>query len=268
MYLLNSGESYITLPLALKSKENWAHTTRATKLFQNDDGTLRRECVREQINGIIYHADVEDRQLEKHNIETIKNSKIPCWPPIKTIESMIDRFELLDRCSRLGFILHDVQILNEFTDKINVKFPYVLKVGNIHRGEGKYLIRKQEDILCWEGKASAETYFEGESYRVFIVGVSAFCVHVTNDESWIKNTVGGEVEVVSEPIKGLIEHAREICAAFKLELAGIDYVVTKNSFYLLEVNIFPGLYYGDEEAKRAIEQFLRNRMALVELTSK
>jgi hypothetical protein len=265
MYLFLSGEFFATLPIVMKTS-NWIHTTKSRKLFINDDGTIRRECVRENIKGIIYHADVEDKDIEQHNLCIIKQAKIPCWPPIDIIEPMLDRFTLLNKCNKLGLLNHEIVIVDDYTTKPLMQFPYVLKVGNVHRGEGKYLINNNNDIPIWEGKASAEPFFKGESYRVFVVGDTEFVIKIDNTESWIRNSVGGEVSVVKEPINGLIKHARKVCELFKLELAGIDYIVKNREFHFLEANIFPGLNYGDE-TKNIVDNFLKNKMNLIEQSS-
>jgi len=266
MFLFMAGEIAVSLNLALRT-DNWHHTTRASKLFKNKDGTLHRECVNENIQGIFYHADVYDKSIEQHNINIIKETKIPCYPPISVIEPLINRFTVLSECYHLGLINHEVIILNEYNSELLLPCPYVLKANNIHRGENKYLINKKEDIPIWEGEASVEPFFNGESYRVLIVGDKEFVIKITNDESWIKNTIGGDTHVVSEPIYGLIHHARRVADLFHLELAGIDYIVTPNDFYLLEINIFCGLDYG-EESKQEIEKFIKSKMNFVEQLSK
>jgi hypothetical protein len=266
MYLFMAGEFYASLPLVLKAND-WYHTLRSARLYENDNGSLRRECVHEDIHGIIYHCDVEDKSIERHNLDVIKKSNTVCWPPIDVIEPMLDRFYVLHKCCEAGFVTHDVWIANDCNVKSSLKFPYVLKVGNIHRGEGKYLIKSVGDIPTWSGTASAEPFFDGESYRVFVVGDREFVVHIRNDESWIRNSLGGDVSVVGEPTLGLVKHARQVCEEFRLELAGIDYIVDADGFHLLEANVFPGLNYGDE-TKPVVEEFLRSKMTLVEQSYK
>jgi hypothetical protein len=266
MYLFMAGEFYASLPLVLKTN-NWQHTLRSTRLYRNDNGALRRECVREDIHGIIYHCDVENKEIERHNLGVIKQNNVVCWPSLDVIEPMLDRFEVLQRCYTSGFLAHPVVIVKERSTEPLLPFPYVLKVGNIHRGEGKYLVKNIEGIPNWDGTASAEPFFDGESYRVFVVGDKEFVVHIRNDDSWIRNSLGGDVTVVDEPMPGLVKHARQVCEEFRLELAGIDYVVDADGFHLLEANVFPGLNYGDE-TKPAVEEFLRSKMTFVERLAK
>jgi len=257
-----AGEFCVSLNITLRTN-NWHHTTRASRLFKNKDNTLHRECVNEHIEGIFYHADVEDKSIEQHNFNIIKETSIPCYPSINVLEPMVNRFTVLSECYHLGFINHEIIILNEYSPELLLPCPYVLKTGNVHRGENKYLINTKSDIPVWKGEASAEPFFNGESYRILIVGDKAFAIKITNDESWIKNTIGGDTHVVPEPIYGLINHARKVADAFHLELAGVDYIVTPNDFYFLEINTFPGLDYG-EESKDTIEQFIKSKMHLIE----
>ena len=120
-------------------------------------------------------------------------------------------------------------------------------------------------FIAWrfESIATAEPFFHGESVRILIIGERSFGIKFTNEISWIKNSVGSDIEMWDNPLPSLIAHARAVAQYFKLEIAGVDYILTPTSFHFLEINQFPGVNSSDETAFAAME-FLKEKMEIIE----
>ncbi|MEI7895317.1 MAG: hypothetical protein WCI05_19630 [Myxococcales bacterium] len=253
-FLFFTGEPATTLPL-LKGRPTWAPVV-STMTFDVTGGRLhRRRSTTEGFHGVVYFADARDKDVERHNLRTMATHAIPCWPNPVALLAASGRHDAIDRCVAEGLIDHRV-VQSQFTSRPPLAFPYVLKVGEEHRGEGKYLIRAAEDIPRWEGIATMEPFFEGESVRVLLVGDRAFGVKVLNDHSWIKNSMGASFEPW-EPDEAMVKHARRAAALFGLEIVGVDYVVDAAGFHFIELNPFPRLGMSRESASAAREVLRR-----------
>ena len=263
-YLFMSGEPTVATTLAF-SNSKWDCISVPTKLVQSEyalDKIRRENRPREVLSGIIHYADVSDKEIEKHNLRTIVNYNIPCWPDPRKLMVMIDRHVVLKECKEAGFIDHDIVQSDEFA--YQMPFPFVLKTGTEHRGIGKYLIRSVIDIPEWEGIATMEPYFEGESVRVLIIGSEVFSFKTTNHDSWIKNSPGADIEKCSVPTE-MIQHAKECKQYFSLDIAGMDYILEDDgTFHFLEINQYPGLgvFEDTEECGKAL---IKEKMYAIEM---
>lgn len=262
-HLFMSGEFRVTMPVVFE-RESWQHTMSARRLVE-EDGKLRRTGTHEDLKGVVYYANAEDDAIEEHNLRLLAELGTPCWPPPSTLLGMLDRHEVMARCVARRMVDHRVLTLRPWeAAAIDIPYPYVVKTGNAHSGQGKHLVTRPEEIPPWEGWATVEPFFEGESWRVLLVGDTAFGIHMTNDSSWIKNSPGAETELVVGIDGPMVEHAKRVRDLFELEVAGVDYVVGKDgTFHFLEINQFPGVDVGDE-ATPVIAAFLRAKMDEVE----
>lgn len=255
--LFLSGEFSISMPLCFAT-DNWQWTMTPTRLEVDGSKLLYRG---EEISGVIHYADCADKKLEFDNLHHIAWCDVPCWPDPYTLIHMLDRHVVMEMCIDLKLTTNDQVHVLQYGDLVPMGYPYVLKVGQAHRGEGKYLIKRPADLLFvdWPGdsvRCTVEPFYEGRSVRALAVGDRWFGLEVTNDQSWIKNTAGAEVTEVELP-RGLLTHANEVKEAFELDVAGIDYIVRDDgSFEFLEVNQYPGLG-AVEEAGR---EFLKRKM--------
>jgi hypothetical protein len=223
---------------------------------------LHREKIHEKLSGVIFYADMDDKSIEIHNLMLLRDNLVPCWPDPRILLLMADRHKVLEKCVEYGFVNHRI-VQGKFEDKPRLDFPFVLKTGTQHRGEGKYLIKSESDIPEWEGIASLEPFFEGDSIRVLIIGKNLFCIKLKNDKSWIKNSAGSDFDFIEKLPDALIDHALSVAYKFKLEIAGVDYILDKDKFYFLEINQFPGIGASDEIIDTA-RRFLNQKMDYVE----
>jgi hypothetical protein len=253
-FLFFTGEPAVTLPL-LKQRSSWTPVLSAISFQVTDDRMHRGRSVEDDFRGAIYFADVRDKDIERHNLQLFSAHSIPCWPGSAALIDVSDRHGALARCSASGLIDHPV-VQAHFTREPCLPFPYVLKVGDEHRGEGKHLIRCAADIPRWEGVASMEPFFEGESVRVLLLGDRAFGARIHNDGTWIKNAAGARFEAW-DPDEEIVHHAHRAMSLFGLEIAGVDYVIDGDGFHFIELNPFPRVGLSQESAAVAQQIFLR-----------
>jgi len=273
--LFLSGEFRATQPAVFR-REKWQHTMSAKKLFINgemnigtDIRTICRENFKERIKGIIYYNRTDDFNLEQHNLQTIIISGLPCWPDPATLLTMSSRHDTLFLCK--PYINHFIfqGNWNSFSNyylnnsKYPFEYPFVLKTGEDHRGQNKFLIKYHEDFPKFEGIATAEPFFEGESCRVLFIGNKTFGIKYFNDTSWIKNSCGADIEIFDPPQK-MVDHARLIQNLFHLEISGSDYILLPNGdIRFLEINQYPGVD-GSDEINETAQKFFDKKMEEVE----
>lgn len=251
-YLFLTGEPAVTLPL-LRSRPGWAPVLSAVTFDFANSRLHRRRSREDDFRGCIYFADALDKETERHNLRTLIDSAIPCWPDPARLLAASGRHEALARCVAAGLVTHPV-VQSLHTTEPLLPFPYVLKEGDLHRGEGKHLIRSAGDIPSWEGVATAEPFFEGESVRVLLIDEDVFGATIRNESSWIKNASGAVVEPW-RPSDALVEHARRVASLFELTVVGVDYIVTREGAHLLELNPFPRTGLSADSAASARRAF-------------
>ncbi|UQA60595.1 ATP-grasp domain-containing protein [Polyangium aurulentum] len=259
-YLFFTGEPAVTLPL-LKQHPAWAPVLSAITFNVTAGRMHRGRSADDDFRGALYLADVRDKDIERHNLRLLSDGAIPCWPAPESLLAASERHAALARCVAAGLIDHPV-VQAHFTPEPRLPFPYVLKIGEEHRGEGKHLIRSASDIPRWNGIATMEPFFEGESVRVLLLGDRAFGVRIHNERSWIKNSPGASFEAWN-PGEAIVEHARRAMRLFGLEIAGVDYVVDSGGFHFIELNPFPRVGLSEESAAVAQEMF-RGAMEAIE----
>jgi glutathione synthase/RimK-type ligase-like ATP-grasp enzyme len=273
-FLFLSGESGLTLKLVF-SRDDWMHSCSATRLVPTEDGFVRREIFpREKLKGLVYLADVDDKQLSFENLCLLNQfkTKTVAWPRPQALLSCHDRFVIHDWLTKNKHIQHAtwsglwVNRLNALKE-VN-SFPFVVKVGNTHRGQGKYLVKTLEEwnnFPKWDGvDALVEPFFEGISVRALKVGKRIWGIKTKNKNSWIKNSAGAEQNLVRLD-KEIRNHAQTVSEIMCLDIAGVDYIVDKSGkFHFLELNQYPGLAHYGEKITKHVSEFLLKKMQEIE----
>lgn len=236
--LFMSGEASVTITLVF-SYMDWEHLSTPTRLLDISGAVRRENRPNERIESVIHYCDVTDKSIEEQNLKAIISSGVKCWPNPHTMLRMIDRHTVISQIYKSGLINHKI-IQEEFKNQINsLNKSVVIKTGTDHRGIGKFLVKPGEPYPAYEGLATIEPYFEGESVRVMVVGQSVFGFKVQNDTNWIKNAPGAniyEYKLSNE----IIEHAKKVNQLFHLDVYGVDYIVNNNGeFHFLEINQYP-----------------------------
>jgi hypothetical protein len=263
-FLFFTGEPAVTLPL-LKQHPAWSPVLSAVMFYRTNNRVHRKNSTEDDFRGVVYSADVRDKDIERHNLRIFSEQSFLCWPDPRTLLALSDRHAALARCHAAKLVNHPI-VQTQFTREPLLAFPYVLKVGDEHRGEGKYLIRCAADIPQWDGMATAEPFFEGESVRVLLLGDAAFGVKIHNENNWIKNSAGARFEAW-EPPQTIIEHAFRAKSLYGLDIAGVDYVVGRDGFHFIELNPFPRVGSSSESATMAREIF-RLAMKRIEMAAR
>lgn len=233
---------------AVFMRDHWGHTMSARRLMRDALG-VRRAGVVESIRGVVYYARADDVRVEHDNLDFILADGLPCVPDPSVLRRMSDRHAVLAECVHAGLVPHPV-LQGLAADRPRLPFPFVLKTGQEHRGEGKHLCRSEEDVPPWDGVATLEPFFEGQSVRVLLIGELAFGIRFDNPDNWVKNQAGADVFPWEIPPE-VESHARSVRALFGLDIAGMDYVVGDDGFHFLEANQFPGVDFSDETAAAA-----------------
>lgn len=260
-FLFLAGEFSISMPLVF-SRHNWQHTMTAKPLFF-ENGALYRKNVQEKILGAIFLTNIENEEIKLNNLNTLAESKIPCFPDPCVLLKYTNRHEVMRMCIDNDLVSHTV-LQGQYKDNLRLDFPFVIKAGNLHCGEGKFLIKKEEDIPQWEDIATIEPFFNGNSVRILWIEETPFMIKVENETSWIKNIQGAEISLIKDIPKEIIDHSRKVKDFFGLDLAGIDYILEENNdFHFLEYNQFPGIPMF-EETIDCSKKFLNKKMEMVE----
>ncbi len=258
-FLFLAGEYTVSLPIVFQ-RSLWQHTLSACE-FEFSNNVFHRKGIFEDIKGIIFYADMDNKEKEQRNLELIAQYNIPCYPNPNILLSMMNRHNVLQDCYNAGFVNHNIEIGSyEDFDSLNKigsnpsrnwikESKLVVKTGNIHRGENKFLYTSYEEVDLWEGLATIEPFFKGYSCRVLFVGEDYWLIRIDNEQSWIKNSPGASIVELQQcdlP-EYIVNHARSVKDYFGLDIAGVDYIVNGENFYFLEINQFPDLNVSDDE---------------------
>lgn len=273
-FLFMAGDFKVTMPAAFTS-DLWTHTMIAQRFAMNDDGTFRREKVpSDRLRGVIWYCSLDDQDILVHNLAFIKDNKIPCWPNIDNMILWCNRINVLISSKIHKLCTDDVSFNNisqPFNDDYigflfdchsrNYGLPFVVKSGNLHCGQGKFLVNTESELLDIahnhnNGAISVEPFFIGESCRVLIIGDMVFGIKYHNDNSWIKNSLGCEPEEWNDIPEAMLDHAKKVHDHFGFDISGIDYVVGEDGFHFLEFNHFPGVDNTDEIRDAAKSVFI------------
>ena len=267
-----SGESGFSLKLAF-SREQWLHTASASKLVLTPDNYVRREIFpQEKLKGVIYFADMDDKEKSLNNLNVLENSNTQCWPDPRSLRGCHDRHELMKALKLNKIIEHPIWVgawEHRAESLLFVReYPFVVKTGNVHRGQNKHLITSWEEWASfpqWAGLATVEPFFEGISVRALVVGKRQWGIKTENSESWIKNGPGADQSLIRLDNK-IRYHAEWVTSRCMLDVAGVDYIVDKQgNFHFLEINQYPGLGgYGDK-VSNYITQYMTKIMTKMEV---
>lgn len=158
--------------------------------------------------------------------------------------------------------------------------PVVVKVGNLHASEAKWLVRGQGDLprLKYALRQLPITIEEfvpdARSIRIGFIGDATdfsnyFITEHVNSKTWLKNNAPEEELTYSHSerytlgignIDELFDEAKVIALKYGADLLGVDWVISENKTGLLELNDMIGLPDGDY----AFELFLRRVKTILE----
>lgn len=166
---------------------------------------------------------------------------------------------------RMYFPHFDISIKQGVNDYFGYKTPVVVKVGNLHASEGKYLVTETQPFpyLKYDQRKQSITVEEfvpnARSIRIGLIGdptsYENYFIHEhINSKTWLKNFAPEEELVYSynerhqlniPEIDSLFEEVQMIAQRYNANLLGVDWVVTEDKIGLLELNDMIGLPEGD-----------------------
>lgn len=228
-----------------------------------------------------------DRKLQKDLIEM----GIKLFPEGKTsifLGDKINQLKLIDTITKfpLNRIMYkgDNKILKEYlTPNINNN-KVVLKIGNAHQGENKYL-KNENDLVRTKENIIFEEYLENaRSIRILLItdkNEDIFIVdyipkkykQYSTENNWIGNidcenivyNYENRYLINIDNIDAIIEDALKIKKYLKLDYLGIDYVVNSHKTGILEVNDMIGLPDNEEVLCKAKKYFLNKCKEYLEI---
>lgn len=134
--------------------------------------------------------------------------------------------------------------INEFSSN-NLNFPVIIKPNKGLKGENISLINSKEDLHNIPNdyiiqEAITESF--GKDIRLVIFkGTLLYSIKRENTKDFRSNKNQGGTITEFNPPKNLIKQAIKICETLDLGYAGVDFLISKNSYILCEINSFPGL---------------------------
>ena len=147
------------------------------------------------------------------------------------------------------YIFSSKEILESLID--NLSFPLMLKSKRQHRGEGVYLLKNKEelkkridgikDISDWYLQ---EVIVFKKDIRVFVVGDKALGAieRIPKRGEYRANiSLGGKAKVFKLD-KNMEKLAIKASKILNCEISGVDFLLTRDRVYLLEINSIPQFY--------------------------
>lgn len=260
-----SGQVITTMLLAMK--EDWGFTRNSRKASSIEKDGFRLDSMPFVWKGVIYYAADPDSENAKKNLQVFSN--VPCWPDPQALLRMVDRHEVAHECFMHGFYVNDpLEVVSwQMCEDIYGVAPVntVVKYGNEHSGEGKILVAAGDSFPKWEGPATIQPFFNGKSVRILHIGAAVFFIETVHEESWIKNSPGGEnILLDSQRISSeMLDHSGKVRDHFGLDVCGNDYILEDDgTFHFLETNQFPGL--GDDFLGDLPRDFFLEKMRSLE----
>lgn len=152
------------------------------------------------------------------------------------------------------------EINKQFGDK-----PVIMKVGNLHASEGKWLLDENRQLPYLKYKMrelpiTVEEFIpDARSIRIGFIGNpkdfnNYFITEHINSKTWLKNN-NPEEEVTNSyedrhqtgisHIDDLINEVQNLAVTYNANLLGVDWVISETKTGLLELNDFIGLPDGE-----------------------
>lgn len=186
---------------------------------------------------------------------------------IRDRESYLTEIDLQTKypLKRMYFPNFNQDIYSKIKDYFGEDTSVVVKVGNLHASEGKWLVTKTEPFpyLKYDQRKQPITVEEfvpnARSIRIGLIGNpqdfnNYFITEHVNSKTWLKNfdpeeeltySYNQRYDIGIPEIDTLFEEVRTIALKYNANLLGVDWVITEDRIGLLELNDMIGLPEGD-----------------------
>ncbi len=217
-------------------------------------------------DGILWRLGaVTPKESHRACIELIRLAGVPCVNPPTCILKGYDRLSMLIDLKRLGLPVIDFSVVVGDI-QTPLRYPAVLKFGNLHGGFGKCLVRNDAEVEDALTEISQTPYIGIEplidysaDIRCLVVGDDVWAMS-RRSEDWRANVNTSHYELISPP-KQLLDWSQTVRHAFGADALGLDFLTQADgSFVLLESNDPPGVLGFPAIVRERIAECLRARI--------
>lgn len=202
-------------------------------------------------------------------LELIGYSGIPCVNSASTLLMGYDRLSMLNRLKKLGFPVIDFNVATTTAQlkNIEMKFPFVVKVGNHHGGYGKSLVTNEEqweelkDLLFIHNDYVTTEQFIDYQYDIRYLAVNdKVWAMKRKGRYWKANSLTREYQLI-HPEEEWISKVKRLQEDIRADIVAMDVLQTKDGERLiLEYNDIPGLSGFPEAAKTELAEMVKNKL--------
>lgn len=211
---------------------------------------------------------VNPEAKQRHILELIDYSGIPCVNSASTLLIGYDRLSMLNKLKKLGLPVIDFNTATNTGQLKNLamEFPFVVKVGNHHGGYGKSLVTTDEQ---WEELKDLlfihQDYVTIEKFIDYRYDIRYLAVHdkvwamKRRGKYWKANVLTQEYQMVEQE-QEWIENIKLLQADLKADIVAIDVLEAENGEkVIVEYNDIPGLSGFPEDAKLELSDIVKRK---------
>ncbi len=231
--------------------------------FIDADGACKPDVVFWRLGAI--NPEARHRSI----LELIEYSGIPCVNSASSLLMGYDRLSMLNRLKKLGLPVIDFNVATGTTQlkNIEMKFPFVVKVGNHHGGYGKSLVMCEEqweelkDLLFIQNDyVTTEQFIDYQDDIRYLAVNNKVWAMKRIGKYWKANSLTREYQLIS-PEEEWIEKVKQLQENIKADIVAIGVLQTeKGERFILEYNDIPGLSGFPEEAKTELSEIVKSKL--------
>ena len=208
--------------------------------FLNDDGHSLSYLEEKQLLDYVKKHNVDYviyRGRDSRLLEQLENRGIKTFNNGTTNKIANDKWLTVKLLERL-----DLPHISSFLDSKNLSYPFIMKSISGHGGQEVFLIKNdnmQRQVLKQNpGKSFIYQDYLGNDgdVRLYVLDdkVIAAVKRVNADDYRNNFSLGGEVSIF-EPNKAMIECAQLIAKELQSTFIGVDFLLTKDGFRIIEI---------------------------------
>lgn len=224
--------------------------------------------------GLIWRLGaVRPQRSHRHILELIRWSGVPCINDASVLLRCHSRLSMLNECKEAGLpvVSFDVAIQTQDLSRLAPTLPAVFKVGDHHAGQGKVLVKTQEQraeledlISVIDDFVTIEPYLRYEQDLRYLAVGEQLWVMSRRSHTWRANVDTSAYEllpVTSQPAQ-LRGWTQTLMEHLKADALGLDFLVMEDGqVVLLEVNETPGVRGFPDEVCWAMAQRLEAKLS-------
>ncbi len=201
-------------------------------------------------------------------LELIDYSGVPCINSASTLLMGYERLTMLNTLKKLGLpvINFNAATGTQHLKNLEMKFPFVTKVGNHHGGYGKSLVSTAEQweelkdlLFIHQDYVTIEKFIDYKyDIRYLAVNDKVWAMK-RRGKYWKANSLTQEYEIII-PEDEWIKKVQLLQTHIKADIVAIDVLEKQNGEkVILEYNDIPGLSGFPEDVKRELSMIVKNK---------